>query len=230
MTTLQDISRFRNGLSDAIAGSFAANSGFPAMDQGMRLAQFEDFTEFRAGDWDASNSAGGGFALLTSEPGGVLRASGTAGQTAFLLAEGRPIEFTEGQELWFDARVRTNLVTSQLVCGLAADTTTDNEIIWDMDAIGTLEATLNVGGGTPVTLSTTSIITPDVFTRISIFVSAQGEVFLFINDRTPSVPSTGDPIPYDVALSPFFGGFNAVSSFNIDFDYLCIVVADGRPA
>ncbi|MGI9251728.1 MAG: hypothetical protein ACR2PR_11120, partial [Pseudohongiellaceae bacterium] len=203
--TLQDITRFRNGLSDAIAGSFAAKSGFPAMDQGMRLAQFEDFTEFRSGDWN-DFSTGAGFALLTSEPSGILRASGTAGQVALLAGAGRPIEFTLGQELWFDARVRVNLIDSQLICGLATDQNATDEVIWGTDGAGILQATINDGTGA-IVLATTTTITPNEFFRLSIFISAQGEIFLYINDRTPSVPSLGDPIPYDTALSPFFGGF-----------------------
>ncbi|MGI9251260.1 MAG: hypothetical protein ACR2PR_08690 [Pseudohongiellaceae bacterium] len=226
--TLQNITRYRNGLSDAPRNSFAHLVGLPVMDQTIGLSRFDDFTEYRAADWN-DQSAGGGAALITSEPGGVLRHSGTIGQSTLLLGAGRPFQISEGQHLWFDARLRINLVTSVIECGIAADESTNDELVFRNETDGDLIFSTNENAAGAVVTQTGQTLPTSEFVRISFHIDAMSRISLFYNN-TLLQRFASTLIPYDEPLRFILGGTNAAASYEVDYDYMSVVVDEGRPA
>ncbi|MGI9251726.1 MAG: hypothetical protein ACR2PR_11110 [Pseudohongiellaceae bacterium] len=118
--------RFPQGVSDAVIGSFLELSNAPfnaGPGVGQPLTMFEDFMQSFVPDWPRTNNTGTAevFLLTRSFPFGTLRYDIDSTQTnTFARLPGAPYSAQIGKNLWFQTRCAVTILNGGVRVGMVA--------------------------------------------------------------------------------------------------------------
>ena len=227
--------RFRGGINDSRPETFGQLASLRTIDPSRRTGRFDDFLTFANAAWvqtdtGASTSAG---VNPASGHGGVVRlntGSAVASDQVIRSGLGREVEFSPGEDVWYDTLMRVNDASAAgIIMGITDDVAArNNEVVFStQNGDGEILVDTTVGGVGSI-VQTGTILEDNVYTRISYHITPQQEVVVYVNNRV--IFRTFENVPVGVAMRPVFGVVNlGAANALIDIDYICIVI-DGRAA
>lgn len=190
-------------LSNFAPGVSIRNSGMgpwtPDFDPFLHTGIFEDFHEYRSGDWTLTETQAGATQALAAGHGGILALvnSAASGDVNSLQRSALSLAFAAGRKAWMGFRAKVDDATNAaFLLGLAAVDTSpiaslpsDFAAFYKPSGAATLDFRTAASSAALVTQSAIATLANDTYYTMEMFYDGLSEISLYVNGLQVSGPS-----------------------------------------
>ena len=228
-------SRFKNGVNGENPTTMWANLPTPVAL--YLIFEKQDFAAFPVTDTFTVSGTSGAAAALVSGAGGfaTLTTVATTAATVAITDTNPFINFTTGQQLWFEARLSVlTAATNSITVGLVSPTqTTATNGIYFTKAAGSSSITFNMSlSGTTTSVAAITTLVSGTLTSLGFYYNpagnnSQGQVDIFVNGAKVNSTTVMTNLPVATTL-PRVAGAVAIAAAVADLTLDYIAVAQNR--
>ena len=182
------------------------------------------------GEWLYTADAGGTDPVVQDDADGgwvLMKSDGDSGDQCTIQLNGESFFLTKGRRLYYQARLKVDVVTQDALWGLSVNTTDplgttpSDYVAFELDGDADLEFVADTGSAGTAQTDTGSNVAADTFAVYTFEWDGKDQIRAYVDGV--KVHTTKTTIPTDKYLSPFFTCQSAGAELTMTIDYVLVV-------